>query len=124
MAKINFVAYDTAQTTSGGTITLQYACPQGRTFTIRDIYFWSDNTFSLRNMQTSKGFNLTNASPSEPIPSTMLRNVANNNNTIKFPNEPLVLGGGDIFSVELIDTSSTANDIGIALVGEMDTGNG
>ena len=104
-----------------GTGTFQYPVPQGEELRIRDLIYSSSGTFSITSIYTSDGQRYTNASGSAGIPSSVLANGANNFNNIRDFEPDLVIKGGTIFYIDLVDTSNGANTVNLAMNCQRDT---
>jgi len=112
-----FLALDTKQATANGQVSLTYQVPTNKEFTVKQIYFASDGAFNVVGINSSRGYNLTNASNSVPMPSTLLPFTTNAYNMLMLPMGDLVLKGGDEFTITIVDTSGSANDVWMLLNG-------
>ena len=113
-----FVVALTEQASANGTITLSYQVPSNQEFHISDYGFVADGAFSLTGIRDSEGNRYTSASNNNPLLSTMLKNTANQNNTVDLFPIPLQLKGSRTIYFDFLDTSGSANDIWLALIGK------
>lgn len=97
--------------TANGTGTMQYTVPPNEGLEISELIFTSTGAFSVTDLRVSGGHVMTNAGTNNPIPSTALRNGANNNNTLYELKIPLILKGGQVLYVDLLDTSAAPNTV-------------
>ena len=103
--------------------TAQYTVPVGEQLTLKDMVFSSTGAFSITNIRDASGKSYTNASPTTPIPSTIFPSGGNNNNSIKGFDPELVIEGGNILYIDVVDSSGSANTINIVFSGQKKTGN-
>lgn len=101
--------------TAGGSGTMSYQLPPSQTLELDEFVWTSTGIFNLVGLRNGNGLQFTNATPSNPIPSTMLGNAANNFNLIRDFKPNLVIKGGDTLYIDVIDTSIAANTVKILI---------
>lgn len=118
MTQIPFILLGRVSLLANSTGTFSYPVPQNEELKLRDLVFSSTGAFSITGIRTADGRNYTNASSSAPIPSTVLASGANNNNNIRDFVPDLVVAGGSILYVDLIDTSGAGNVVNLTFNAE------
>lgn len=96
---------------ASGTGTLQYTVPPNEKLEISELLFASTGAFSLTDIRVSGGHVMTNAGANNPILSTQLRLTNNNNNTLLELMLPIVLEGGQVLYVDVLDTTAAPNTV-------------
>lgn len=104
--------------TSGGTGTGQYTVPANEMLELNQLFIASTGVFSITDIRDSSGQHYTNAAPSQPIPSTLLSAAGNGYNVFKDFPAPIIVQGGKIISIDLIDTSGAGNTVRLFLPGK------
>lgn len=109
--QIPFELFLTATLAASGQGTMTYPVPQGQSIEIDEFTFSSTGAFKVVGIRNAGGTNFTNASPTNGIPSTMLGNSANNFNVIRDFKPNLVISGGDVLYIDVLDTSAAPNTV-------------
>jgi hypothetical protein len=97
--------------TALGQNTMSYQVPPGQTLEIDEFVFVATGIFNLVGIRNGGSVLFSNISPSLPILSTMIADVANNFNVIKSFMPHLIIQGGDTFYIDVIDTSGAGNTV-------------
>lgn len=92
-----------------------YPVPQGQKLNIDEMVFVSTGIFSLIGISNANGLQFTNATGAIGIPSTLLSNGANNFNSIKDFKPDLIINGGDVLTITVLDTSVAVNTVTILI---------
>lgn len=103
--------------------SLQYFVPNTEDFEIEEIRFIADAAFSVTDISDSGGIRYSNATSSNPIPSTLLQNAANDFLSFGKFTVPLLVRGSMYIQFNLLDTSGTTNDVWFLLIGTRYTDN-
>lgn len=104
--------------TSGGTGTGQYTVPASETLELYQLFAASTGIFSITDIRDSSGQHYTNAAPSQAIPSTLLALGGNNYNVFKDFPAPIIISGGKILYIDVVDTSAAPNTVRLFLPGK------
>lgn len=119
MAEIPYLELASVVLTANGTGTFSQPIPNTQQLSIREWVYSSTGTFQVTGIRTSDGRNYTNASPSVPIPSSVLPGAANNFNSIHAFIPELVIPGNVILYIDFKDTSAAPNTVNLLLAGHL-----
>lgn len=108
---IPFELYLSATLNANGSGTMTYQVPQGQQLELDEFTFIATGAFKLTGLRDANGINYTNASPSNGIPSTMLANGLNQFNVIKDFKPNLIISGGNVLYIDVLDTSGAGNTV-------------
>ncbi len=107
---------DTQVLGAAGTGTWGFDVPVNEAYDLYDIRFTATGAFDVRDIRDSSGVHYTNASSTDPVPSTQFQNGASPNlGFASFPT-PLHLAGGTSLRIDLFDTSGAGNTIRITFL--------
>lgn len=115
MARLPFSIPLSGQIASDGTLTVSYQVPTNQELEVHNMVHVSDGAFSIIDIYDSEGTRYTNATQSNGIPNTLLKDGADDYHGINPFAEILNLKGGRTLYINLFDTSSGANDVAIVL---------
>lgn len=111
MADVPYILQLTQVAGSGGVVRLSYIVPSSEGLDLYDMLFVSTGIFNIFDIGNSAGQHYTQATQSNPILSSMLQNPTNGNLALRTFHSPLVIAGGMMFYVDVIDTSGAGNTI-------------
>jgi len=100
---------------ANGTGTISLIVPNSEKLIVHGLRFVSTAGFNVTDIRTTDGKHYTNASNAVEIPSSMLGNAANGNNTILEFKTPLIVQGGLSLTIDLEDSSGSANSVTMLL---------
>lgn len=102
--------------------TMNYPIPNNEGLQLGQLYFVSTGAFSITDIRDSAGKHYTNASPSNPIPSTLLQNAQTAYESLRNLPIPIVIEGGKTLYVDIVDTSNAPNTVKLLFNGIRDSG--
>lgn len=111
MADIPYVLQLTQVAGSGGVIRLSYTVPSNEGLDLYGMWFISTGAFNIFDIGNSAGQHYTQATQSNPIQSTVLQSPLNAFTGLNNFQSPLIVAGGMLFYVDIIDTSGAGNTI-------------
>lgn len=121
MATIPFIVYLETVLGANGTGTLSYTVPPGEKLTINDLIQDATGAFEVTGIRDSSGRYYTNASPNTGIPRGAFKEMGTAFLGFDFYKTPLVIEGGLIFYIDIVDTSGAGNTVQVALCGIRET---
>lgn len=105
---------------AGGTATFQGSTQES--FILKELVFVSTGAFNVTGVRIGTSRNLTNADQTTEIPSTILQSGLNAFRGIREFMADMVIRGGEIFSVDLEDTSGAGNTVTLVFNAIRETG--
>lgn len=118
MAQIPFTIAVKETTTNGGTLSFFYKAPNGQDIKINQFMFVIGAAFNLTRIQDDRGQYYSQASTTDPIPSTELPQSNTDVHLLNLPSIPLILKGGTTLEVEIVDTGG-GGAVTLLINGEM-----
>jgi len=115
MADFPFLVVLQVALTGNGTGSVSYSVTTQEALEIVELYQKSTGTFNVTDIRTSDGQHYTNASSVVPIPSDFFADVEDGYNAKPALPIPIVLSGGGVVYIDLLDTSGVANTVTILL---------
>jgi len=112
---------DTISVAANGSTTAVIPISEGETMRLRRVQFISTSTFNITGLKDASGNPFSNASASDPIPSTTLNNAATNFSGISNFNPPLEIKGPGSLNFDILDTSGSTNTVRVVIEGEKET---
>lgn len=96
---------------ANGGDTLQFQGSTQETFILKEFVFVATGAFNVSGIRIGTSRNLTNANQSIEIPSTALQNGASANRSLRELMVGQRISGGEIFSMDIEDTSGAQNTV-------------
>ena len=105
---------------ANATGTAEFRVDEGTAFKAKKLWIVSTGAFDITGIRDNRGNHYTNASSTEPIPSTALNKPQTAGEGVgEFPLE-LELAGGDVLYIDFKDTSGSSNTLNIILEGSLE----
>lgn len=114
---------DTVVLTSGGSGTIRFDIGAGEKGVFKRAQFKATGGFSITGMRDSSGLQFSNASPAEPIPSTMLKTGVTDIEQTQYFDPPLEIIGPAALLIDILDTSGAGNTVRNVIEGSKEFGN-
>lgn len=96
---------------ASGAGSLSFQIDTNTKLKLNGFVFTATAAFSITGIRDSDGTLYSNASPSNPILSTMIQNATNSNRSADSFLQDLVIDGGKTFYIDLLDTSGAQNTV-------------